>query len=203
MQGEVLNFLFKRLASLCLVSGALLLSLSSSAVTISSLEIRNLENGQVIQNSIKGRSLGSSRSIKGSESKILIHAPAQKVWQVLDEKENLPRIIRQVKEARVIEDNGNSQKVVTSVKVCSLLPKFDYVLSFDNSEKFRRMKFRKTDGCFKELFGYFEFIPYGNSTILGYRIYSDPGFYIPKFVCSGLKEDAKNIMRSIKKEAEK
>ncbi len=182
---------------------ALCITLSASALTISSCELRNLQNGDIIQKNIKGQALSSSKMIKGSESKILINAPAEKIWNILDDKENLPKIIHQIKEAQIIAENESHQKVKTSVKLCRLLPSFDYILSFDRSEKYRLMKFEKTGGCFNDLFGYFAFTPYGRSTILEYRIYSDPGFYIPEFICDGLKKDAKKFMIAIKDEAEK
>ncbi len=203
MQGGESSCLFKSFLKLYVIAGLFLLSSGSSAVTVNSFELRSLKNGDVIQKSIQGKALTSSKSIKGSESKILINASTERVWNILDKKENLPRIIRQIQEAQVIEDNGSSQKVKTSIKLCRFLPKFDYILSFDRSEKYRRMKFKKTEGCFKDLYGYFEFIPCGNDTILGYRIYSDPGFYIPECITKGLKKDAKKIMIAIKNEAEK
>lgn len=187
----------------CLISALFIFSFKCFAININSYELEKLQNGIVLQKSIIGKALTSSKKIKGSECKILINAPTEKVWQVLDKKENLPKIIHQIKEAEIIQNNGECQKVKTSVKICSLLPSFDYILNFDRSEKYKRMKFKKTAGCFKDLYGYFEFIPYGNNTILGYRIYSDPGFYIPEFITEGLKDDAKNIMIAIKNEAEK
>ncbi len=141
--------------------------------------------------------------MKGSESKILINAPAKKVWDVLDNKENMPKFIHQVRKAEILEENNSQQKVVTTVKLCELLPSFNYIFVFDRSEKYRRMKFKKVGGAFKEIFGYFEMIPQGGKTILAYRIYSDPGFYIPEFICKVLRGDATKIMRSIKTEAER
>lgn len=167
---------------------------------IKSEEYDSLERGNVIQKSLTAQLRGN---LKGSESKILINAPTRKVWNVLDDKENLPKFINQVKKANIVEEKNEQQKVVTTVKLCELLPSFNYVLVFDTSEKFRRMKFKKVGGAFKELFGYFEIIPYQNKTILAYRIYSDPGFYIPEFICKALRGDASKIMKSIKREAEK
>ena len=173
---------------------------SASAIIIQSEEYSSLEKGNVIQKSLTSQ---LREGLKGSESKILIDAPTRKVWSVLDEKENLPKFISQVKKAKIVEEKNEQQKVVTTVKLCDLLPSFNYVLLFDRSEKFRRMKFKKVGGAFKELFGYFEIIPYQDKTILAYRIYSDPGFYIPEFICKALRGDATKIMRSIKTEAEK
>jgi len=172
----------------------------TSAVIISAEEYGSLEKGNVIQKSITSQ---LRKGLKGSESKILINASTGKVWDVLEKKENFPKFIHQVKKAKIVEEKNEQQKVVTTVKLCELLPSFNYILVFDRSEKFRRMKFKKVGGAFKEIFGYFEIIPYQNKTILAYRIYSDPGFYIPEFICKALRSDAKNIMKSIKIEAEK
>lgn len=171
-----------------------------SAMTISSDEMYSLEQGNVLQKSLTAQ---LRNGLKGSESKILIDAPAQKVWDVLDNKENMPKFIHQVRRAEIVKEDNSEQKVVTTVKLCELLPSFYYVFIFDRSEKYRRMKFKKVGGAFKEIFGYFEIIPHENKTILAYRIYSDPGFYIPEFICKALRGDATKIMRAIKTEAER
>ena len=193
------NRLFSFLLGLFLFLSCLF-SETAFAVTIQTDEYDSLERGIVLQKSL---SLQLRGGLKGSESKILINAPTRKVWNVLDDKENLPKFIHQIKRASIIEEKNEQQKVVTTVKLCDLLPSFSYILIFDRSEKFKRMKFKKTGGAFKELFGYFEMIPYQDKTILAYRIYSDPGFYIPEFICKAMRGDATKIMRSIKKEAEK
>jgi ribosome-associated toxin RatA of RatAB toxin-antitoxin module len=165
--------------------------------------IYELRQGKVQLKNIKETSFATGRVIKGTESRILICAPAEKVWRVLDNKENIPKFISQVKSAQVLQSGENLQTVKTSIKICRLLPTFDYVICFDRSSRYRKMAFKKTDGCFKELYGCFEFIPCGNSTILGYRIFADPGFYIPEFIQKLVNSDAEKIMRAIKEEAEK
>ena len=177
-----------------------LFSNSALAITIKSEEFDSLEKGNVLQKSLTAQLKGR---LKGSESKILINAPAKKVWNILDNKENLPKFIKQIKKAKIVEEKNEQQKVNTIVKLCDLLPSFNYILVFDTSEKYKRMKFKKVGGAFKELFGYFEIIPYEGKTILAYRIYSDPGFYIPEFISKALRGDATKIMKSIKREAEK
>lgn len=189
------KFLFRAFFIICL-----LFSNSANAVIIKSDEINRLKSGQVLQTSLTKQ---LRKGLKGSESKILIDAPVEKVWEVIDNKENLPKFIPQVKNAKVIEENADIQKVDTTIELCKLLPTFKYNLLFDMSEKYRRMKFKKTGGAFKELFGYFETIPYGEKTIFAYRVYSDPGFYIPEVISQALRGDAKEIMKSIKREAER
>jgi ribosome-associated toxin RatA of RatAB toxin-antitoxin module len=173
---------------------------SANAITVKSDEWAFLERGKVLQKSI---TYESRAKLRGSESKILINASPKEVWNVIDNKENLPKFIKQMKSARVIDDNKSSEKVLTTIKICELLPSFKYILIFDNSEKYKKIKFKKVGGAFKELFGQFEMIPYENKTIFAYRIFSDPGFYIPEIASRGMKKDAIEIMKSIKREAEK
>ena len=177
-----------------------LFSDNAIALMVKSDEIIPLKQRKVIQISLTS---SLRKGLNGSESKILINAPAKKVWDVLDEKENLPKFIYQIKKAEILEENNEKQKVAASVKICRFLPLFKYILVFDRTEKYRRMKFKKTGGAFKELFGYFEVIPYEGKTILAYRIYSDPGFYIPDFICDSVCNDATEMMKAIRTEAEK
>ncbi len=170
---------------------------SAYPLSIKSNEIQSLTQGKVLLKPV------IKNSVKGSQSTILIDAPKEKVWRLLKNKENFPRLVKQIEESTVLSDDGTNQLVKTSVKVCRILPNFDYVICFNNSREYEKMSFKKTEGCFKELFGYFELIPYGEATILDCRIYANPGFYIPIFIGKGLNSDVKDIMRKIKREAEK
>jgi len=192
---SLLSFVLGIFLSLnCLFSG------SAAAMIVKSEEMDSLEKGDIIQKSLTAELRGG---LDGAESKILINAPTKKVWDVIDDKENLPKFIPEVKKAEVIEEKNEQQKVSTTIKLCKFLPSFNYILVFDRSERYRRMKFKKVGGAFKELFGYFEIIPHEGKTILAYRIYSDPGFYIPEFICKAMRGDSNEIMKSIKTEAEK
>lgn len=198
MQREVSACLTGLLTFVMLCAGE-----QSMCANLDSGTINELQQGKIKSRDIQDMSFTSGKVIKGSESHIMVCAPPEKVWQVLDNKENLPKIISQVKSAQVLQGDENLQTVKTSIKICRLLPTFDYIICFDRSDKYRKMAFKKTDGCFKELYGSFEFIPCGNTTILGYKIFADPGFHIPEFVIKVINSDAEGIMKAIKKEAEK
>ena len=176
------------------------LAYRANALIIKSNELALLKKGEIVQKSLTAE---LRDGLKGSESKILINAPVEKVWRLLDEKENLPKFISYVKSAKVVSERNELQKVDTTIELCKLLPTFQYTLLFDRSEKYKTMKFKKVDGAFKELYGYFEMIPYNDKTIFAYRIYSDPGFYIPKIVLRAMGGNAEDIMKSVKREAEK
>jgi len=171
----------------------------SMAITTRIDDIDNLNKRKVIQKSLSHE---LRKGLKGSESKILINASVKTVWSIVDRIENYPKFISQIKTAKVIEGNNNLQKIDTSIKISKFLPVYNYIFIFDKSETYRRIKFRKIDGAFKELFGYFEITPYQGKTILAYRIYSDPGFQIPEFMYKGMSKDAVKIMEAIRAEAE-
>lgn len=182
---------------LCVLIGFFFAFSAAYPLSIDSKDINKLKEGKVLLKPIR------QNSVKGSHTAILINAPKEKVWKVLEEKENLPKFVSQIQEACILSENGDGQMVKTSVKICRFLPCFDYVLCFDNSQRYKRMSFQKTQGCFNQLFGDIELIPYENYTILECQVYADPGFYIPVFICGSLKSDIKNIMMAIKTEAEK
>ena len=192
-------FFFKELLGFLLVINFIFVG-KADAVIIKSNELALLKKGEIIQSSLSSQ---LRKGLKGSESKILINAPVEKVWKILDEKENLPKFISYVKDAKVISERNDIQTVDTTIELCKLLPTFQYKLLFDRSDKYKTMKFKKIDGAFKELYGYFEMIPYQNKTIFAYRIYSDPGFYIPKTILKVMGGNAEDVMLSVKREAEK
>jgi ribosome-associated toxin RatA of RatAB toxin-antitoxin module len=141
--------------------------------------------------------------LKGAEAKILIQSSPEKVWNTLDNQEKLAEIIPKFKKIKVLEKKENSQKIYTALKVCPLLPTFKYTLFLDQSEKYRRIKFNRIDGCFNKLYGVWELEPYKNSTILTYRVFFDLGFYVPPFIRSNsLNKDLPEIMTIIKNKTE-
>jgi ribosome-associated toxin RatA of RatAB toxin-antitoxin module len=164
-------------------------------------EISKLERGEVITKSLTPSLKGN---LKGAEAKVLIKSPPEKIWNVFDNQEKMAEIIPRLKKVKVLEKNANSQKVYTALKVCPFLPTFKYTLLLDQSQKYKRIKFNRIDGCFNKLYGVWELEPYKGSTILTYRIFFDLGFYVPPFIRSNsLNKDLPEVMNAIKNESEK
>ncbi|EKE02616.1 MAG: cyclase/dehydrase [uncultured bacterium] len=163
-------------------------------------ELSKLKNGEILSRSLSSELKGG---LRGAEAKIFIKASPQKVWGVLNDHESLPKYVTRFKKAEVIENKPNSQKVKLAIKFCPFLPTFNYLMAFDTSEKYKRIKFTKIDGAFKKLYGAYDLEPYQNGTILRYRIYLDPGFYIPEFVrSSGVSKDLPEILESVRTRVE-
>ncbi|MCK7470063.1 MAG: hypothetical protein MZU95_04090 [Desulfomicrobium escambiense] len=112
-------------------------------------------------------------------------------------------MFQDLKKVEVIENQPTQKKLKIAIKVSRFLPLFRYTMTFDTSEKFKRVKFNKIEGSFKKLYGVYELEPYKNGTILTYKIFLDPGFYIPDFVSnSGVNSDLPDVLKSIRAKAE-
>jgi ribosome-associated toxin RatA of RatAB toxin-antitoxin module len=174
--------------------------LNSEAKAVLQNDAARLERGEIITKSLTPQLKGN---LKGAEAQVLIQSPPEKVWSVLDDQERLAKIIPKFKKIKVLEKTENSQKVYTALKVCPFLPTFKYTLFLDQSEKYRRVKYNKIDGCFSKLYGTWELEPYKGNTILKYRVFFDLGFYVPSFIRSNsLYKDLPEVMSAIKNETE-
>ncbi len=141
-------------------------------------EIEKLEKGLVIRKELKSYCEDSQKNITGSESKILINAPVEHVWNFVDEKENFVKFIDAIKDVEIVKEDELTQNVKISKKLSVFLPTFNYIIAFDKNEnnKYKKMEFKKTEGHFKKIFGSFEFTPHKNSTILVIKYMQIPGF---------------------------
>lgn len=191
---------FAKHAFLLLITSLLFLNTALKTEAASQGEISRLKKGEVLSRSLTSELKGN---LRGAEAKIFIKAPPEKVWEVINDQEKLPEFVSRFKKVKVIEKTPNQQKVQVAIKVCPFLPLFNYTLVFDTTEKNRQIKFNKVAGAFSKLFGACDLEPYGNGTILKYRIYLDPGFYIPEFVRTGsVNKDLPEVLKSIRNKVE-
>ena len=164
-------------------------------------EASKLSKGEVVASTLA--SSGNDSSTIGVESKIFINTPPQKLWNLISHQEKLPEIIPSCKKAEILEKTDNSEKVEYLVKISPFLPVFKYVLNVDQTEKYKKIKYNKIDGSFNKLYGSFEFEPYNNGTILTYKMYIDPGFFVPSFICeNGLRNALPDMLKKLKAKAE-
>lgn len=159
-----------------------------------------LESGNVIVRQLTPQ----SNKIKSTEAKILIPSSPEKVWKILENQEGFPKFVPMVKAIKVLEKTNDFQKIQVALKVSNFLPLFKYTYVFDQSNKYKIIKFNRVNGCFRELNGNFELEPYQNKTLLIYRINIDPGFFVPDFIYNnGLNKNIPDFLNSIRNEAEK
>lgn len=177
-----------------------ILSIFSNTVfaeTILPSEMKKLESGEILSKSIT-KTL--KRPLRGAEGRVLIKASPEEVWKGLDNQKELYKSMPKVKNIAVLEKGENSQKIQTAVKIAPFLPAFKYTLYLDQSEKYRRIKFKRLEGCFKDLYGEFNLEPHSkNSTVLTYRLIFDTGIPLPASLSgSGLKQDLPTFLKGIK-----
>lgn len=178
----------------------LTLSANPSFSAISS-EIAKLERGEVITKKIPSFTQGG---IPETQAIVLINASTEKVWGFLEKSENFPKFIDKLESMEVIENKEKYQKVKARIKIAGFLPRLDYILLMDKTNKNKLITFKKIGGTIKHLDGAIELKPHNNATILTYKMHVVSGIYIPEFIKRrGLKKDLPKIMRAIRREAEK
>jgi ribosome-associated toxin RatA of RatAB toxin-antitoxin module len=178
----------------------MLINFGLEAKAVEQKEVSRLIKGEIISKSLTHELKGG---LRGAEAKIFIKAPPEQVWKVIDDHESLPTYVSRFKRVKIIEETPNSQKVEVAIKFCPVLPTFKYTILFDKTEKYKKVKFNKIGGCFKRLYGIYDLQPYQKGTLLTYKIFLDPGFYIPEFVRgNGVNKDLPEILESIRSRVE-
>lgn len=164
-------------------------------------EINRMQKGEIITKLLTPE---LKNGLKGAQAKILIQAPPEKIWDILSNQENLPEFCPKFKKIKVLEKTDNYQKVEVALKASPLLPLLKYTMTLDTSQKYKKVKFNRIDGCFSKLYGIYELEPCSGGTILNYKMVLDMGFFIPDFICSnGFKKDLPEILSAIKNKVEK
>ena len=114
---------------------------------------------------------------------IRIKAPPEAIWKVLADCEHAPEFVPGLKRCRVLEHSADGSHAVIEheVKYSWLMPTIRSVLRADYQQPVR-VDFRRVDGDMKDEEGSWrlERQADGQSTIVEYRLYVDPGFWIPQ-----------------------
>ena len=191
---------FNRKILCLLISFLVIFNINFKAHAVDIANVSELENGKVI---VKSLNTESKSQLRGAEAKILIQSPVEKVWDILSDQEHLIKINPRVKNIKILEKNDISQKTESEIEIYKFLPTLKYTLLIDQSEKYKKIKFNKIDGCFNQLYGVVELEPYQNGTILTYRMYLDLGFPISVSACDdGMKKNISEALHLLKSKAE-
>ena len=173
-----------------------------NAASCTAEDLRRLKKGEIVVKSVEDAL--AKGGLEAVEAKVLIHASPEKVWNLLDNQEELDKIIPKIKKIQVLEKETSYQKVKVNLATVSLLPVFEYTVLLDQKDKYKEIKFNRIEGSFKELYGAWRIEPYNEDTMLTYIIYIDLGFYLPDFLREfGLNKMLPETLKAIKVEAEK
>jgi hypothetical protein len=136
---------------------------------------------------------------------LLIHAPAEAIWDVLTACEISPDYVPNVISCSLLEtlDGGRAQIFVQTIRAIFFLPRFEHVFRLDY-EPYRRIEISRLSGPVAVLQGYWELIPQPEGAMLvRHHLELDPGTPIPRFfVRARLRRDLPRVLEAVRERSE-
>ncbi|ACF45733.1 cyclase/dehydrase [Prosthecochloris aestuarii DSM 271] len=141
-----------------------------------------------------------------AEGAIAVNAPAETIWNLLTDYNNLSTIIPKVIDSRLIEDNGSHKIIDQTGKSGILFIEKSVRIVLKVTEKFpNALLFEMVEGDFSTYTGSWSFRP-GSSreqTFVSWQTDFKPTFFAPPFLVSFLQhQDLPVVMKAIKALAE-
>jgi ribosome-associated toxin RatA of RatAB toxin-antitoxin module len=191
-----------RIAVLRIILAALALALTlqdgASGRTVPDLsedQLHRLEQGDIVVsvNQAEGPARGTV------EATILIEAPVDLIWRIMNDCEEIPNFIPGIEKCEVLESGENWEFIRHEIKWIWLFPRLSYVFRADYLPK-REISFNRISGDLREMKGSWRLIPAESSgTFVRYRVYLDPGFLIPQWlVRNSLKSDIPAVLTALR-----
>jgi ribosome-associated toxin RatA of RatAB toxin-antitoxin module len=174
---SVCQRVFTRFISACLISFVLLIW----PVHAASVHVQQVQRGDV----------------PGVISSINLPYPADTVWSVINNPQQLTQRAPNVKRVKLVANQGKTQDLAYSVKITPLLPQFDYVLRYQQTGPYT-LSFSRVSGSFKSIKGYWKVLPQtgGKTSTLVYALNLDPGFAAPKpLIGQAIKMDVPHLLQ--------
>jgi ribosome-associated toxin RatA of RatAB toxin-antitoxin module len=134
------------------------------------------------------------------EAAVLIHTPAEQVWNVMVDCHGAPEFVPGLKNCKVLQRGGDTETIEHQVKFSWLIPEVTYTFKA-NYHMHKRIDFKRTEGDLKELEGSWvlESVDDGRKTIIIYSVYLDPGFFVPQWLVRFiLRRDLPELLLSIR-----
>jgi len=136
---------------------------------------------------------------KYSVTKMVMHAPVDKIWRVLTDYANAPKVFPQMKKCQVIKDDGAVKIVKEVVAPSGPLGTFSYVLKLSEKAP-HTLEWSRVSGSFKEVRGFWKLEALADGkTLVTYASFVDGGFFLPQpFIRRQARIDMPNIMSCLK-----
>jgi ribosome-associated toxin RatA of RatAB toxin-antitoxin module len=159
-------------------------------------QLRRLEQGEILVsvNQAEGPARGTVEAI------ILIDAPAEGIWKVMIDCDQIPIFIPGVEACEVLDSGENWEIIRHDVKWIWFFPRVSYVFRARYQPN-RQILFTRISGDLREMRGSWQLIPAkkSNTTLVRYRVYLDPGFLIPQWlVRNALKSDLPAVLTALR-----
>ena len=137
-------------------------------------------------------------------ARVSVKASPDKVWQILTDYDNAPRVFPQLKHSKLLQDHG-AQKTVKHVLAPSGLPgTYEYVVEVKEASP-HSLEWHRVSGAFKQVDGYWKLEPLdgGRTTLVTYASFVDGGFLMPQpLVRRQCRIDMPAVMTTLKAQAE-
>lgn len=122
--------------------------------------------------------------INGKEYSIarqVVHGSPQQIWGVIADYNNLHRVFKQMKSAKVLKSQGKVKFVKHTVAPSGPVGTYSYVVKV-KEEAPKKMEWTRVSGAFKEVQGFWKLEPLdgGRTTRVTYASHVDGGFLLPK-----------------------
>ena len=159
-------------------------------------DMEHLERGEVAIKTVGGEGGGTERV----QATILIAAPAERVWQIMNDCDHSPEFVPGLKSCRVLRREGQDEIIEHSMKFSWLLPEVTYVFRA-RYEQNRQVAFQRIAGDVRRFEGNWTLQPVDGErkTIVVYSLYLDPGFLVPQWMVRLLlREDLPAVLFSLR-----
>lgn len=114
-------------------------------------------------------------------NKVVINARPERVYQVLVDYLNAPKVFPILKKCQILENHGQKKVVKHQLSPTGLPTSYEYVIEVSENTN-HSLEWHRISGDFKELDGYWKLDPteFGHSTMVTYATHVTGGFFMPQ-----------------------
>lgn len=127
-------------------------------------------------------------------ARIVIPANCDEVWNALTTYDRATEIYSNVKELKMINDNGPNKVIEFNVVSMGGLMKYDYTLDVKEMKAEKRIVWTRHSGAFKVNEGWWQLSPVEGGTLVTYAKFIDGGLLVPQALVNG---ELKKIMPDV------
>lgn len=132
-------------------------------------------------------------------ARIVIPAKVDEVWTALTTYDRATEIYSNVKELKMINDNGPHKIIEFNVVSMGGLMKYDYTLDVNEMKAEKRIEWTRHSGAFKVNEGWWQLTPVEGGTLVTYAKFIDGGLMVPQYlVNSELKKIMPDVLTNLR-----
>jgi carbon monoxide dehydrogenase subunit G len=118
-------------------------------------------------------------------ARISIPARTEDVWTALTTYDRATEIYSNVKELKMIRDDGDRKRIEFNVSSMGGLWKYDYTLDVKEMKAAKRIEWTRHSGAFKTNEGWWQLTPVEGGTHVTYAKFIDGGLLLPQSMVNG------------------